>query len=48
MNVPVLLSCRHKACYTCFYADLDTSKRASCRICRKWTHETQAVLVASS
>ncbi len=48
MNVPVLLSCRHKACYTCFYADLDSSKRASCRICRKLTHESRAVLVASS
>lgn len=48
INVPVLLSCRHKTCYTCFYADLDHGNRMSCRLCRKPTHESQAVLIAAS
>lgn len=48
INVPVLLSCRHRTCYTCFYADLDHENRVTCRICRKWTHESQVVLTASS
>lgn len=46
IKVPLLLSCGHTACYTCFYADLDHVNKASCRICSKRTHESHAVLAA--